>query len=101
MEQAKQAVAQNFATLSQVGATYRFLLEGEGGGTWIVALNDDADVTEGDGAADCTIKMAASDYVDMMEGRAFPQELFFEGRLEIDGDIALALRLEALNEVMA
>jgi predicted lipid carrier protein YhbT len=44
--------------------------------------------------------MAASDYVDLLEGRAEAQELFFDGKLEIDGDINLALKLGNLNEIL-
>ena len=76
-------------------------LDGDGGGTWIVSLKDTPSITDGDGDAECTIKMAANDYVDMMEGRAQGQDLFFAGKLQIDGDMGLAMKLQALTEIMA
>jgi putative sterol carrier protein len=100
MEQAKLALARNPATAAQIDAIYKFLLSGEGGGTWIVSLKEEANIHEGDGNAECTIRMAASDYVDLLEGRAEAQELFFDGKLEIDGDINLALKLGNLNEIL-
>lgn len=101
MEQAKAAIAKNASAASQVGAIYKFVLEGEGGGTWIVALKDSPCITDGDGDAECVIKMAASDYVEMVEGKSEAQQLFFAGKLQIDGDMGLAMKLQALNELMA
>lgn len=101
MEQAKSAILKNASAASQVGATYKFILQGEGGGTWIVALKDSPAIIDGDGDADCTIQMAAADYVDMVEGKTQAQQLFFAGKLQIDGDIGLAMKLQALNDLMA
>ncbi|HLV19337.1 MAG TPA: SCP2 sterol-binding domain-containing protein [Polyangiaceae bacterium] len=84
----------------QVGAVYKFVLEGDGGGTWIMNLRDNVGVTEGEGEAQCTIKMNASDYVEMMEGRTTGQQLFFSGRLKIEGDMGLAMKLQKLTEIL-
>lgn len=83
-------VAQNFE------AIYRFVLEGEGGGTYLVNLKDAPGVQEAEGPADCSLALAASDFVDLLEGRANGQQLFFQGKLRIDGDMGLALKLENL-----
>ena len=86
--------------LAQVGAVYAFKVEGDGGGSWLLNLKDNPGVTKGEGAADCTIEMAASDFVDMMEGRSQPQQLFFVGKLKIDGDMGLAMKLQGLMDVL-
>jgi putative sterol carrier protein len=101
MESAKAAILKNASAASQVGATYKFVLEGEGGGTWIVALKDSPSISQGDGDAECVIKMNANDYVDMVEGKTEAQQLFFAGKLQIDGDMALAMKLQALNDLMS
>lgn len=101
MEQAAVAIAKNAAAASAVDATYKFVLEGEGGGVWVISLKGSPSITHGEGEAECTIKMAASDYVDMMEGRVGGQDLFFAGRLQIEGDMGLAMKLQALTEIMA
>ncbi len=101
MDQAAIAIAQNSAAASAVDAVYKFVLDGEGGGSWIVSLKGTPTITAGDGEAECTIKMAASDYVDMIEGRVQGQDLFFAGRLQIEGDMGLAMKLQALTEIMA
>jgi putative sterol carrier protein len=101
MNQAALAIEQNASAASQVGAVYKFVLEGDGGGTWIVALKDSPKITEGDGDAECTIKMPGSDFVDMLEGRVEGQDLFFAGKLQIEGDMALAMKLGALTALLS
>lgn len=86
--------------VKSINAIYKFALSGEGGGTWIVNLADSPGVTEGDGDAQCTIKMNATDFVDMFEGRANGQQLFFAGKLRIEGDMGLAMKLQKLTEVL-
>jgi putative sterol carrier protein len=44
--------------------------------------------------------MAAKDYVDMLEGRAAGQQLFFTGKLKIEGDMGLAMKLQKLTDMM-
>jgi putative sterol carrier protein len=86
---------------AQIGATYKFVLDGEDGGTWLVNLKDQIGVTEGSGAADCVIKMRAGDFVDLLDGRTSAQQLFFSGKLRVEGDMGLAVRLQKLTELLA
>jgi putative sterol carrier protein len=100
MEEAKAKIEEHKDAAKQIGATYKFVLDGDGGGTWVMNLKDDPGVTEGDSDAQCTIKMAASDYVDMIEGKANGQQLFFSGKLKIEGDMGLAMKLQKLTDVL-
>lgn len=100
MDEAAKKIADNSEKAAQIGAVYKFVLSGDGGGTWVMNLKDAPGVTEGDGTAACTIKMAASDYVDMLEGRANGQQLFFSGKLKIEGDMGLAMKLQKLTDVL-
>ena len=93
-------IAQKREQAGAIGAIFKFALEGDGGGTFIVNLKDNPGVTEGDGAAECTIRMAAQDFVDLTEGKANGQQLFFTGKLKVEGDMSLALRLQALMDVV-
>ena len=72
------SVASNF------GAIYKFVLDGAGGGTWLVNLKDAPGARPGDGPADCTISLSAKDFADLVEGRANGQQLYFQGKLRID-----------------
>jgi putative sterol carrier protein len=86
--------------LTSVGAVYRFILEGEGGGTWLVDLKSGPAVSSGDGPAECTLRMASADFVDLFEGRANGQALFFSGKLKVEGDMGLALKLGSLTSLL-
>ena len=83
-----------------IGAIYKFVLEGEGGGTWIMNLKDDASLTFGDGAADCTLSMTAENGVALFEGRVSGEQLFFGNQLRVEGDMSLALRLQSLLTIV-
>jgi putative sterol carrier protein len=99
MEQARKRIDDNREQAIAFGAVYKFVLHGDGGGTFIVNLGEDPGVSEGDGTAQCTIKMAAKDFLDVIEGRADRRALFFMGRLRVEGDFGLAMKLKALHEL--
>lgn len=101
MTDAAAKIAARKEMASQVGALYKFVLGGDGGGTWLVDLRADPSIQEADGAAQCSITMTASDFVAMMTNEVAPQDLFFGGKLQIDGDIMLAMKLQALPPLLA
>jgi putative sterol carrier protein len=92
-------ISGNASVAANFGAVYKFVLEGADGGTWLVNLKDAPGVRSGDGASDCTISLAASDFVDLVEGRANGQQLYFQGKLRIDGNLGLALKLQNLADL--
>jgi putative sterol carrier protein len=99
MDHAKRKIEENKEKAGTAGAIYKFVLDGDGGGTFIIKLTDPPDVTESDGDAHCTIKMGAKDFVDMVEGRTDSRQLFFMGKLKVDGDMRLAMKLKKLGEL--
>ena len=100
MQRIGEKIAGRKELLASVGAVYKFVLDGDGGGTYLVDLKTDLKVTEGDGVAACTVLMTAADFVDLFEGRANGQALFFGGRLRVEGDMGLALKLQTLTDVV-
>jgi putative sterol carrier protein len=100
LKQMGDKIAENQAQAGAIGAVFKFALDGEGGGTFVVNLKDKPGVTESDGAADCTIRMSAQDFVDLTEGKANGQQLFFTGKLKVEGDMSLALRLQSLMDIL-
>ena len=87
------------AVASDFGAVYKFVLDGADGGTWLVNLKDAPGAQQGDGPSDCTISLSANDFVDLLEGRANGQQLYFQGKLRIDGNLGLALKLQNLADL--
>ena len=84
-------------------ATARFLfdLTGEGGGRYVLTLGPDAVTwTTGhdDGAADVTVKLAATDLVAIADGDFDGRLAVASERVEIAGDRALAERMLDLVE---
>jgi putative sterol carrier protein len=100
MQRAARMIDEDPEQARKFGGIYKFALDGEGGRTFIVDFTDDPRVIDGDGAAQCTISMTASDFIDLVEGRTGPRSLFFKGRLSIGGDWRLAMRMRKLNKVM-
>ena len=99
-ERIGQKISGRSEFVSSIGAAYKFVLEGDGGGTWLVDLKTGPSVKQEDGPAACTVRMASTDFVDLFEGRANGQALFFTGKLKIEGDMTLALKLEALTSIL-
>mgnify|MGYP001263683918 CR=1 FL=1 len=86
--------------ISGMNATYQFnIAADENGDTqWYVAIRDGiAEVHQG--AADApniTVSVTASDWIDIVSGKLNGQMAFLTGRLKVEGDMSLALKLQAL-----
>jgi|SRR6185295_5402501 len=65
----------------------------------VVMLDGSADankVTEEDGPADTTIKVAWSDWQDMSEGKLDGMTAFMQGKLKVEGDMSNAMQLQGV-----
>ncbi len=71
-----------------LGADGSLFVDGAGGGN-TVALNKSE-------PADCTIAMSAQDFEDLFHGRLHPTAAFMEGKMQVDGDMGLAMKLGQL-----
>jgi len=81
-----------------VSAVYQLNLTGDEGGQWYLAVADGrCELTRGLAPrADVTITMAASDWVDLLSDRLDGYTAFMEGRIEVEGDLGVALQLQQL-----
>ena len=67
------------------------------GSDGVVVLDGIANaVTEEDGAADTTIKVAWSDWQDMAEGKLDGMTAFMQGKLSVEGDMSNAMQLQGV-----
>ena len=53
-------------------------------------------VTEDDGPADTTIKVAWSDWQDMSDGKLDGMTAFMQGKLKVEGDMSNAMQLQGV-----
>ena len=79
-----------------LGGTVKFDLGSDGclfidgtGGENVVVLNKNE-------PASCTIAMSAQDFGDMIQGLLLPAAAFMQGKMQVDGDMGLAMRLGQL-----
>jgi putative sterol carrier protein len=92
-----EAVASAVAALNQrlgaggIEGTVRIVIEDEGS-----LIVDGTGAHPGDGEADCTLTASADTFGDMLGGALDPTSAFMGGRLKIDGDMGLAMRLASL-----
>ena len=85
-----EAVNQLSAKMSEVeiGGTVKFEIEGEG-----CIMVDDSGVRAGDEEADVTLTADTDTFQGMMNGDTNPTSAFMTGKLKIDGDMGMAMKL--------
>ena len=76
---------------SGLGKSVKFDLKGEG-----FVLIDGGSVTNEDKPADCTIIVSKDDFEKMGDGTLDPTMAFMQGKLKINGDMSVAMKLQPL-----
>jgi len=87
----------NKEAAKEAAVVYQFNLSGEGGGQFIVTIkNGTCTVEEGIAPApDVTISATAADYMNIITG-AYPFGLaYMNGRLKVEGNLRLVVRMGA------
>ncbi|MBL4807178.1 MAG: SCP2 sterol-binding domain-containing protein [Rhodobacteraceae bacterium] len=69
----------------------KFEIEGEG-----AVRIDENGVSTDDGDADCTLTATPDVFQELMDGELNPTSAFMSGKLSVDGDMAMAMKLGAL-----
>ena len=93
-----KTISANADSAKEIGAVYQFNINGDGGGNWILDLTKPEVRSGQEESAECTVTMDAGDFVDMVKGDVQGQQLFMLGKLMIEGDMGLALRLQQVFE---
>ena len=95
-------LAKNPASAKEVAAVYLFKISGPDGGTWTadLAANPPTCVPGVQGTAQCAIDATDDDFRSMIDGgMGAAMQLFFSGKLKIEGDPTLATKLSKLLEI--
>ena len=93
LHEVANTLAQRVSGKSPLGGTVKFdlgdagaiFIDGDGGGNSVTAHSDEP--------ARCTITMSANDLRDLIDGRLHPTSAFMQGRMRVDGDMFLAMKL--------
>lgn len=81
-----------------MNAVYQFNITGDGGGEWNVSIVDGA-LSVAEGKADSpsiTLTMDSSNFMDLIAGKLNGQTAFLTGKLKIQGDMTLAMKLQSV-----
>jgi len=78
-----------------LNSSYRFDIEGAGG--WrLEADGDRVVVTESDAPADCVIRTDERTFLRIVSGEQSPMGAYMTGKVRVEGDLGLALKLREL-----
>jgi putative sterol carrier protein len=90
------AMTGRFAGTAPLGGTVKFDLGGDGT-LFIDGTGAANTVTHNNcDGANCTISMSAGDFDDMINGRLQPTMAFMTGKMRVEGDMGLAMKLGQL-----
>ena len=95
-EELPAALAKNADDAKTIGAKYQLNVTAEG--EWTIDVTSSGpSVKPGKEPADCTITLAAEDFQKLIENpQANGMQLFFAGKLKVDGNQMLAMKLQKL-----
>lgn len=82
MQRASNMIDEDPDQARKFGGIYKFVLEGDGGRTFIIDLTDNPRVIDGDGAAQCTITTAARRFHRFDRGAYGPTLTVLQGKAE-------------------
>ena len=85
--------------IKDINATYQWDITGDGGGKWYAKFADGkAEVGEGEAEnPNITITVEAENWMDIVSGKLNGQMAFLTGKLKIQGDMSLAMKLQNLT----
>ncbi len=84
--------------VSKINAVYQFNISGPGGGSWSVDCTAPGGrIAEGKAPTPrCTVAATDADFLAIVNGKLNPQMAFMSGKLRIQGDMGLAMKLQQI-----
>ena len=84
--------------VSKINAVYQFNITGPGGGSWSVDCTQPGGRIRAGAVPDakCTVAAVDQDFLAIVNGKLNAQMAFMSGKLKIQGDMGLALKLQQI-----
>jgi putative sterol carrier protein len=84
--------------VEKINSVYQFNISGPAGGQWSVDCTQAGGaVTSGTSpAAKCTVSCSDADFLSIVNGKLNAQMAFMSGKLKIQGDMGLAMKLSQI-----
>ncbi len=84
--------------VAKINAIYQFNISGPSGGQWAVDCTQPGGfISVGTSAgAKCTVNCTDADFLNIVNGKLNPQMAFMSGKLKIQGDMGLAMKLQQI-----
>ncbi len=84
--------------LEKINAVYQFDISGPSGGRWALdCTQPGGKITPGQAEAPkCTVACRDADFLDIVNGKLNAQMAFMSGKLRIQGDMGLAMKLQQI-----
>ena len=99
-EELPAAIAKAPEKAKEVGHKFQMNITGDTGGEWTIDCLAPSCVPGNPGGAECTINIADADFQKLVENpKANGMPLFFAGKLKVQGNQMLAMKLEKLFDL--
>jgi putative sterol carrier protein len=84
--------------VQKINAVYQFNISGPGGGNWTVDCTQEGGKVLAGSApnAKCTVAATDLDFLNIVNGKLNAQMAFMSGKLKIQGDMGLAMKLQQI-----
>jgi len=97
----EKKIKANPSMVKQVGGTFIFVVTGAEQGSWVIDLQSgEGSVSKGkpnkNPPGSCQITVGTDDFVQLMTGKLDPMSAFSQGKVKLDGNMALAMKLQTL-----
>lgn len=87
-------IQQQAASATPLGKTLKFDMGGQQ--LYIDGTGDTNIVSSSGEAADCTVNVSMDDFQALMNGHLNPMSAFMSGKIKVDGDMGVAMKLQSL-----
>jgi len=84
--------------VQKINAVYQFNISGPSGGLWSVDCTQPGGLVSSGTAANarCTVTAKDDDFLNIVNGKMNPQMAFMSGKLKIQGDMGMAMKLQQI-----